>query len=91
MQNRNFGWFPFGDATKNEGVGVIFGNGVVDDLDATVCGLFDVLRDIGIVILSPRCLRPVKNKFRGQRWVAHIEDEVGPKALDKIVVSSGSG
>jgi hypothetical protein len=54
VQNRNFGRFPFGDATKNDGVGVIFGNGVVNNVDAVVGGLFDILRDVGIVILPSR-------------------------------------
>jgi hypothetical protein len=26
-----------------------------------------------------------------QRWVAHIEDEVCPKALDELVIVFGSG
>ena len=91
VQNRNFGWFPFGDATKNEGVGVIFGNSVVNDADVVICGLFDVLRDVGIVILPSRRLRSVKSKAQGRWWVTHIKDKVGPKALDKLVVSLGSG
>ena len=56
VQNRNFGWFPFGDATKNEGVGVIFGNGVVYDMDAIVGGCSDVLHDIRVIVLRSRCL-----------------------------------
>ena len=90
MQKRNFGGFPFGNATQNEGVGVIFGNGVVNEADAIVCGLFDVLRDVGIVVLRSRCSRSVKIKVRRQRWVAHIEYEVGTKVLNELVVTFGS-
>ena len=51
MQNRNLGRLPLRDATKDEGVGGIFGNGVVNDVNAVVCGLFDFLCDVGIVVL----------------------------------------
>jgi len=54
VQNRNCGGFPFGGATKNEGVGVIFGNGVVNEVDAVVGGHFDALHDVGVVILCSR-------------------------------------
>ena len=54
MQNRNLDRLPLCDATEDEGVGVIFGNGVVGDLDAVVCGLPDVFCDVGVVVLRPR-------------------------------------
>ena len=54
VQNRNFGGFPFGDGAKNNGVGVILGNGVESEVDAVVGGFFDVLCDIWVIVLRSR-------------------------------------
>lgn len=87
MQNRNFGGLPFCDATENEGVGVIFGDGVENDADAIVCGLSDIFCDVGIVVLCPCFLRSIVNGVQGRWQIAHIEDEVRPEVLDEFVVS----
>jgi hypothetical protein len=54
VQKRNFSRFPSGDAVQDDGVSVILGNSIVNELDAIVGGLFDVLRDVGIVVLRSR-------------------------------------
>ena len=51
VQKRNFGGFPFGDGAKNDGVGVIFGNGVEIQVDTVVSGFFHVLCDVRVIIL----------------------------------------
>ena len=60
-------------------------------MDVVVCGLFDVLHDVGIVILRPRCLKSLKSKMRGRGLVAHVKDNVGSKAPDELMVAFGSG
>ena len=91
MQNRNFGRFPFGKGAQNEGVGVILRDGVVSEVDAVVSGFFHVLYDVGVVVLYSRRSKSVKRKTRGRRWTAHVEGEIGTKALDELVVAFGSG
>lgn len=51
MQKRNFSWLPSSDAVQDNGVGAVLGDCVVDEMDAIVGSILDVLRDVGIIVL----------------------------------------
>ena len=91
MQSRNFGGFPLGDGTENEGVGVIFGNCIVNDVNTVVGGCFHVFCDVWVIVLHSRYLGSVKGEVRDRWWVTHIEDEVGTETFDELVVALGGG
>ena len=67
MQNRNFGRLSLSNGTQNEGIGVILRNGVVNDVDAVIGGLFYVLYNVRVAVLRSHRLGSVKGKVRGRR------------------------
>ena len=64
MQNRNSGRFPFGDGVQNDGVRVVLGNGIVNQVDAVVGRFFDFLCNVWVVVLCPRYLVSAKSEAR---------------------------
>ena len=78
MQNRNFSRFLSADAAQDNGISAILGNSVINKMDTIVGSVFDVLHDVGIVILRP-CYSRIDQGLNGNSLTSKTRS--APKLL----------